>query len=146
MPLYAFDCTNCGRDFDYFAKMSEISAAAPGCPYCHAPGRRVFTVPQYSEDRTRFFRGPSGSRYSYMLGQNMPESRAEFHKICEQKGIEPVSRSTMPEGWKAAAQYARHVREGGDRVDPASVLPKEKAEPVKSIRDMVRENPQVFRK
>lgn len=145
MPMYGFECTSCGREFDYYARMSEIAHASPGCPYCHGTSRRIFSVPQYSEDRTRFFRGATGTRYSHMLGQDMPESRSEFHRICEQKGIEPVSRASIPSHWKEAASYARHVRDGGERVDPASVVPKEPIEGVKSVRDMVRENPEKFR-
>ncbi len=143
MPLYNFTCPNCAHEFEEFFGMNDLKA--PGCPQCHAPARRVYTVFQYTEDRTRHFRNPvTGDRHSFMLGQPMPESRREFHKLCEQKGIEPVSRSSMPKEWKAASEYARHVKSGGERVDPSTVA-KPEAEPVKSVREMVRENAHKFR-
>jgi putative FmdB family regulatory protein len=43
MPLYTFDCAECGP-FELARPMAE--AGAPGtCPACGAPARRVFTPP-----------------------------------------------------------------------------------------------------
>lgn len=131
------ECENCGTE----------SLNGRWCFPCdvHLNGQ-AYNVYVPRHDRYRLFRNPhTGTRYSYALGQDMPETAGEYHRICEQKGIEPVSPSTMPEQWKAAAEYARHVKQGGDRVDPASVVPKEPITGVKSVRDMVRENPQKFR-
>lgn len=143
MPLYSFACPEHGG-FDEFFRMNDEKRAH--CPLCHRAAPRQFTAFHHVEDRYAQFRNPStGDRHSFMLGQDMPTSRREFHKLCEAKGIEPVSRASMPQSWRDAAQYAKHVREGGERVDPASVMPKEKIEGVTSIRDMVRANPEKFR-
>lgn len=51
----------------------------------------------------------------------MPETRKELEALAAQKGIEFVSPSSMPEEWKEAVAYKKHVDSGGERLeDPAS--------------------------
>jgi putative FmdB family regulatory protein len=47
MPIYVFECTSCGHDFERLQKLSE--ADPDSCPDCHAAGsiRRQLTAPQF---------------------------------------------------------------------------------------------------
>ena len=46
MPIYAFECSACGHDFDRLQKMSD--ADPTDCPQCGAPQvRRRLTAPQF---------------------------------------------------------------------------------------------------
>jgi putative FmdB family regulatory protein len=46
MPIYAFECSACGHDFDRLQKLSD--ADPTDCPQCGAPQvRRRLTAPQF---------------------------------------------------------------------------------------------------
>ncbi len=46
MPIYAFQCADCGHDFDRLQKMSDPDPAA--CPSCGAPAvKRQLTAPSF---------------------------------------------------------------------------------------------------
>ncbi|HVI59303.1 MAG TPA: FmdB family zinc ribbon protein [Luteimonas sp.] len=46
MPIYAFQCTTCGHDFDRLQKLSDPDPDA--CPECGAPTvRRQLTAPAF---------------------------------------------------------------------------------------------------
>ncbi|WP_133479270.1 FmdB family zinc ribbon protein [Cognatilysobacter segetis] len=46
MPIYAFECSACGHDFDRLQKMSDPDPT--DCPKCGAPQvRRRLTAPQF---------------------------------------------------------------------------------------------------
>ena len=46
MPIYAFECSACGHDFDRLQKMSDPDPT--DCPQCGAPQvRRRLTAPQF---------------------------------------------------------------------------------------------------
>lgn len=46
MPIYAFECTACGHDFDRLQKLSDPDPT--DCPDCGKPGvRRRLTAPQF---------------------------------------------------------------------------------------------------
>ncbi len=46
MPIYAFECTACGHDFDRLQKLSDPDPAE--CPACAQPQvRRRLTAPQF---------------------------------------------------------------------------------------------------
>ena len=46
MPIYAFECTVCGHQFDRLQKMSDPDPAA--CPECGAPQvKRQLTAPSF---------------------------------------------------------------------------------------------------
>ncbi len=68
------------------------------CPTHQETAPRVFDVPHFVEDRLRFYQAganaPSG-RWSYALGQEMPETRAERDRLCREKGIEMVTKAEM---------------------------------------------------
>jgi len=46
MPLYRFHCRKCGKDFEVFLRLSELSQGGV-CPECH--GREVDNL-QYTAD------------------------------------------------------------------------------------------------
>ena len=47
MPIYAFQCAECGHDFDRLQKLSDADPSQ--CPSCEAEGavRRKLTAPQF---------------------------------------------------------------------------------------------------
>lgn len=96
-------------------------------------GLQVFHPPHFSEDRCRLWRGPTGSRFSYALGAEMPESRQARDKLAKEKGVEFVGKQEFLASNKEAAEaveYTAHVNSGGRRDDPvAPVAPAWKPKP-----------------
>lgn len=114
MPKYLYSCPIDG-EVELLHGMAEVASHKP-CPKCGQNSARIFTVPQYNPDNQRFFRNPvNGSRYSFHLGREMPESRREYVKLCDSMGIEPVTAKSMPEPWKQDQEYLQSVRSGGAR-------------------------------
>ena len=113
MAVYQFFCQNC---HDYFeAEYNMNSTKQP--VHCYSVGLRVFTAPPFTEDRQRFFRNPvTGTKFSFTLGHEMPDSRRQYEKQLAAMGAEPVSRATMPTVWKENLEYAAYVKSGGERV------------------------------
>jgi hypothetical protein len=97
--------------------MSE-AAEYMACPQCERLRPQVFSVPQFTEDRVRFFKGPMGNGYSTALGEQMPDSRQARDRRAREKGVEFVTLSEhLAENKEAkeAVEYSAHVRSGGDR-------------------------------
>ncbi|NEQ49881.1 MAG: zinc ribbon domain-containing protein [Leptolyngbya sp. SIO3F4] len=46
MPLYDYNCSDCG-DFEVWRKMAEVSSPMP-CPECDTVAKRIFTAPNIS--------------------------------------------------------------------------------------------------
>jgi hypothetical protein len=116
MAVYAFECSEHG-EFDHHGSMKAPPTLAP-CPRCSRVGMRVFTVPQFSEDRARLWRsGVDGSRFSYSLGRSMPDDRNGVRSAFDAIGAEPVTRKTMPKAWKQDQAYRKHVLETGQRIE-----------------------------
>lgn len=117
MPLYDWKCGTCKAVYETFSSMADFAA-----PYhCGRPSARHFNarnIPQFTEDRLRFWRGHEGSRYSFALGQEMPQTRKEMNRIAEAKGIEFISSTReLDAESQEAIEYRRHVDEGG-KPDP----------------------------
>jgi putative FmdB family regulatory protein len=45
MPIYEYQCGNCGEDFTRLRPMAEYNAASD-CPACGGTGERLITAPQ----------------------------------------------------------------------------------------------------
>lgn len=130
MPLYDYQCERCGKDWTEYRQMKDASdfSVSPGvCAPAGSKelpshtGKRVYNsrnIYRFTEDRLRNWRNPQqGGRFSNALGQDMPETRAERDRLCEEKGIEFVSPRDMPEQWKEAIAYKEHVDSGGDHYE-----------------------------
>ena len=103
------------------------------CP-CDGIAKRIYGNFQFSEDRTRFFRNPvDGSKFSYSLGMEHPDTRADYRRVLDGLGCEPVTAKTMPERWKEDRQYLEHVQHGGER------LPRDGAPEPKPVGMTIRE-------
>ncbi|GAC1407112.1 MAG: hypothetical protein NVSMB64_13560 [Candidatus Velthaea sp.] len=155
---YEYECPTHGR-FDESYKMGEAPRSR-GCglmkatrtmdewgslDYCVQTAVRVFTPPQFTEDRTRFWNnGRDRTRYSAALGMTMPDSRAERDRVCKEKGIEFVTRREVPADWKAAVENVKAVRAGHAPApfDQIVTAPKPKVE---SLVDRVRRQPERLR-
>jgi hypothetical protein len=105
---------------------------APATVVCHEhahTAKRVFDVPQFTEDRIRFFRrrdsnAPS-DRWSWAIGQDMPDSRQERRRIEKERGIEFVSQAEArksPDVEKSLS-YVNHLRSGGKPIPPGVLDP-----------------------
>jgi putative FmdB family regulatory protein len=139
MPQYVYACEAHG-EFDEFHRIGR-QPDATRCKACAAEAKRVYTVPYFLEDRTRFYRGPDGSRYCANLGTDMPDSRREAEVLAKSKGIEFMTRDEVPAHIRNAQAYGAHLKSGGDRLDNAAAAellspPKEKP---KSIVELLRE-------
>lgn len=82
------------------------------CSDCGGGCYRPECLPEFSEDRLRFWRNHKGTRYSYTLGHDMPESRAQ-RRLIEKSGVVFCSPgdNTSPEH-SAAMEYHRAVEQG----------------------------------
>lgn len=131
MARYEYECRVHGP-FEQWYQMGHAPETVD-CPtilesggWCQERAKRLYSF-LFTEDKRRFRRG-----LSPVTGQPYASSRSEEKVIEKQSGIEFIAPSDMPSSWKAARDYHRHVKSGGDRVDPKSVMPPEKI-PGKSI-------------
>jgi hypothetical protein len=116
MARYDFVCRIDGR---FEVSLPMCGAIEAACPTCGAQAKRIYTLPQFTQDTLRLWRNHiDGSRFSYTLGQEMPETRRDLERLYIQKGWEPVSKATMPEEWKENAEYRAQVDAGGQREKP----------------------------
>lgn len=131
MPLYDYRCIHCGERWTEFRQMKDAGDRSDGPTICFGrdlanhDGKRVYsaaTIPNFTEDRLRLWRNTAqGGRFSNALGCDMPETRKELERLAQEKGIEFVSPSAMPDEWKEAVEYKAHVDSGGERLeDPNS--------------------------
>jgi hypothetical protein len=113
MARYAYACAEHHETVATFP-MGE-AASRITCERCGRLAARIYGF-HFVEDRTRFFRNPvDGTSFSYSLGVQMPDNRADYHRLLAAKGCEPVTPGTMPEQWKENQAYREHVTSGGDR-------------------------------
>ncbi len=89
------------------------------CGACGAQARRSFDI-QFDQDYRRFRVGRSQA-----TGAAYAESKAEERRIEKERGIVFTGRNDLTPKEKRLAEYARHVRAGGERVDPNVVNPPE---------------------
>lgn len=115
MPFYDVQCESCGVQ-EAYARMSSSDYA--DCPVCGRPRVKRISLPNFTEDRLRFWKGPLGNGYSHALGAQMPETRTERDRLARAKGVEFVGRSEFLAENKEAAEavaYKNHVASGGAR-------------------------------
>lgn len=89
------------------------------CPDCGALCPKLISVPNFQEDRTRFWRNGNGGRFSSALGQELPDSRAGVDAVCKAKGIEMTSPAELPHV-RRAAEVGRAKR-AGEQISPKQV-------------------------
>lgn len=85
----------------------------------------------------------TGTRFSDVLGCEMPDDRRSRDALYAAKGIEPVSPSDMPSQWKTALSYAQHLDSGGEKLsgqEEAKLIEPPDLSGVKSIRQMMDES------
>lgn len=89
------------------------------CPQCGARAAWIVTPFFFQEDRMRLWRNPvNGTRYSFALGAEMPDSVRERDKLAREKGVEFVSAGELLRDNKEArdaVEYGKHVATGGKR-------------------------------
>jgi len=115
---------------------------APTRVSCEACGRHAHRIYgfHFTEDRTRLFRNPvDGTTFSYSLGEQMPDNRADYHRLLAEKQCEPVTRGTMPAQWRDEQQYLEHVKHGGER-DKSFESPAPPPVKTKTVLEQLRES------
>jgi hypothetical protein len=140
VPVYQYELAG-GKRFERLFPMGD---APPAITTEVGEAMRVFGDFNFVEDRTRFFRNPrTGTRFSDVLGCEMPEDRVSRDALYASKGAEPVSAREMPSQWKTALEYSRHLDTGGnklDRKEEAKLIESPDFSGVKSIKQMVQES------
>jgi putative FmdB family regulatory protein len=107
MPVYEFECRRHGR-YEEHRQMGDFRPLV--CDTCGRYAFKIFSVPNFQEDRSRFWRGRDGSRYSSALGCELPDSRGDIAALARAKGIE-FDAHEMPHV-KRAVEVGRAKREG----------------------------------
>lgn len=102
------------------------------CEDCGQTAHRVYDF-QFSQDNRRFRVGKSQA-----TGEPYAESRAEERRIEKERGITFVGRNDLTPKEKHLAAYAKHVREGGERVASDVINPPEKVQR-KSVQQVLKE-------
>ena len=134
---YSYSCRACGEH----EIERSIKDHIPKQIYCYEHGLfcdRRFTPPYFQEDRLRFFKGRDGSKYSYALGQQMPDSRQERDRIAKEKGVEFFS-GPANKTEQAIVEYNQHIKAGAthEEADKAAPIPEfsTKGKFVKKVKD-----------
>ena len=125
MASYGFRCSgNGGHEIIGYYPMGK----APSQEFCNhhqAYAHRTYEAPQFTEDRRRMQKcsnpaAPS-DRWSWSLGQDMPETRSEQRRLEREKGIEMLTRDEARREANEAKGYLEAVRSGSP---PAPEQPK----------------------
>lgn len=108
MARYGYNCVQHGE-----TEVNVPIGTAPPVMPCETCGRtseRIFTVPHFTEDRSRFWRGKDGTRYSSALGCELPDSRREIERLARAKHVE-LDAHELPHV-KRAAEAGAAIRAG----------------------------------
>jgi hypothetical protein len=113
-------CQVCG-DIEITRSIHEGVAEIEPCPHDGYVAKRIWEAPYAQEDRLRMWRNQYGTRHSFALGEEMPESRRDLRRIERQRGIEFTSELTPQE--RTIMDYRKHVDTGGERLTSEQVNP-----------------------
>lgn len=139
MARYAFACAS-GHETIINHPMEAAGLPDRVLCECGRVACRVYGF-HFQEDRTRLFKNPvDGSRFSYALGELMPDNRRDYQRLLDEKGCEPVTPATMPEPWKENQQYREHVMNGGDRDPKFETAPSAPPVKTKTVLQQLRES------
>jgi hypothetical protein len=134
MPVYPYRCPRCGAIDE--VRHGSKDAIFVACGECFAVAERYFApeyLPEFTEDRVRF----KNLRHTLGPGQ-LPDDRKTLRAVEREKGIEFIGKREMPEDWKKFLDYGRHVKQGGERLDPEKVNPRQTAVEPGTIMSKVR--------
>ena len=128
---YVFNCEDCGEEVSEQHAMGTAPLAME-CPSCGGCSSRDWQI-QFNQDMRRFRTGKSQA-----TGEPYAQSRAEERRIEKERGISFVGRNDLTPKEKHLASYAKHVREGGERVASDVINPPEKVQR-KTVQQVMRE-------
>ena len=80
------------------------------CDTCGRYAHKIFSVPHFQEDRSRFWRDSGGGRHSSAFGCDLPDSRSAIRALARERGIE-FDAHDMPHV-KRAIEVGKAKREG----------------------------------
>ncbi len=120
MAYYAYECEHDEQLVEHPMGTAPLFCGLP----CGCRGRRVFYLPNHMEDR----RHMRGERLSPATGKPYAQSRADERRLEKESGIEFVSPKDLPVQWDTLKRYAKHVKAGGERLDPHIVNPEPKTD------------------
>lgn len=133
--LFVYRCEIHGEMEEDF----RVGQAPNAIVCCSLMAKRVFTAPQFSEDRRRF----GGERISGATGMPAAQSRDEEKRIEKALGIEFMTRDEIPTHLHNARTYGAHLKAGKPALPPdlAAALCSPPPEPTPSIVEALRKNP-----
>lgn len=135
MARYEFECQDDrGLTVHTFFESHAMGKCPPSsvCDEHNLVALRTFDS-NFEQDTRRFRVGRSQA-----TGQPYAESRAEERRIEKERGISFVGRNDLTAKEKHLASYAKHVREGGERVASDVINPPEKVQR-KTVQQVLRE-------
>jgi hypothetical protein len=135
---YEFECPRHGRSEEP-RQMGDFRPVV--CDTCGRYAHKAFSLPHVQEDRTRFWRGKDGTRYSAAFGCELPDSRSGIQALARERGVE-LDAHELPH-IQRAMEVGRAKREGV-KMDSREVMahiaePKEQAD---SMLDTLRRAPE----
>lgn len=131
MARYVFECEDCYEEHVETFAMGEAPVVVQ-CRSCAGNATRSFDI-QFQQDGRRFRQGISRT-----TGQAFADSLAAERRIEKEKGIVFVGPSDLSQKEKRLAEYAKHVRAGGERLASDVVNPPEIVKR-KTVHDVLRE-------
>lgn len=122
-----------------FEEDFRIGQAPNAVVCCSVMALRVFTAPQFTEDRRRF--GRDG--ISPATGMRRAQSRDEAKRQEKALGIEFMAKDEVPAHLQNARAYGAHLKAGKPALPPdvAAALCSPPPEPAPSLVEALRKNP-----
>lgn len=84
MPIYEFECTNCGEVFETICLKIDDSTTSP-CPNCNGTGQKLISAPAIVFE--------TFDKQAYKLpdwDQKMAQAKAHDDIVCRAHGIAPL--------------------------------------------------------
>lgn len=98
MPIYAFECSACGHDFDRLQRLSDSDPT--DCPQCGAPQvRRRLTAPQFRLAGGGWYETDfkkDGDRKRNLAGDSAPSSGSESKSDAKPAESKPAETKPAP--------------------------------------------------
>lgn len=86
MPLYEYECDQCGNRFEFFFTIKDWNLT-PNCPDCGGEGSKVFTAQIQRDEPVWLDDSVRNSLQDLESGERPIESRVEYKRYLKDNGI-----------------------------------------------------------
>lgn len=86
MPLYEYECSQCGNHFDMFFPLREWDFT-PACPDCGGEGKKVLTAQIQRDEPVWLDDSVRGSLQDIEAGDRPIENRTQYKRYLKDNGI-----------------------------------------------------------